>query len=341
MTAARSAARSESGSSGPILVTGGGGFLGRSIVQALRARGLAVRSFARGDYPELAALGVECVRGDIGDPEAVDAAVAGCSAVFHTAARVEMWGPYADFFRINTLGTRHVLAACQAHAVAKLIYTSTPSVVHGGDSVAGVDESAPYPDHFEAHYPATKAIAEREVLAANGPSLATVALRPHLVWGPGDTSMMPKVIAKARTGKVRLIGPSQPVDTLYIDNAVDAHLAAFDRLEPGAALAGRAYFVTQGEPVGNHQFLNDLLTANGLPPVTKTLPVAVAKAAAAVVEGLWTLLGRETEPPVTRFVVSQLSTAHWYDISAARRDLGYAPRVDYAEGMARLRASLA
>ncbi|HVI00917.1 MAG TPA: NAD-dependent epimerase/dehydratase family protein [Enhygromyxa sp.] len=321
-----------------ILVTGGGGFLGRSIIRALRDRGEQVRSFARGDYPQLREWGVEQVRGDITDAEAVSAAVAGCAAVFHTAARVEMWGPYEEFFRINTLGTRNVIAACLAHGVRKLIYTSTPSVVHGGDSVAGVDESAPYPAHFEAHYPATKALAEQEVLAANGEALATVAIRPHLVWGPGDTSMMPRVLAKARQGRVRLIGAPQPVDTLYIDNAVAAHLAAHDRLQFGAPPAGRAYFVTQGEPCSGHQFLNDLLTANGLAPVEKRVSVGVARTIAAIVEGLWKLLRLRSEPPLTRFVVSQLSTAHWYDIGAARRDLGYAPAVSYAEGMARLRA---
>ncbi|MFO7561765.1 MAG: NAD-dependent epimerase/dehydratase family protein [Enhygromyxa sp.] len=321
-----------------ILVTGGGGFLGRSIIRALRDRGEQVRSFARGDYPQLREWGVELIRGDIGDAEAVLTAAKGCDAVFHTAARVEMWGAYSEFFRVNTLGTRHVIAACRAQGVRKLIYTSTPSVVHGGDSISGVDESAPYPAHFEAHYPATKAIAEQDVLAANDETLATVAIRPHLVWGPGDTSMMPRVIAKARRGRVRLIGPPQPVDTLYIDNAVDAHLAAHDRLEPGAPPAGRAYFVTQGEPVSGHQFLNDLLTANGLPPVDKSVSVGVARTAAAIIEGIWTLLRIRSEPPLTRFVVSQLSTAHWYDISAARRDLGYAPRVSYAEGMERLRA---
>ncbi len=324
-----------------VLVTGGGGFLGRSIIQALRERGEAVRSFARGDYPQLRELGVEQVRGDIGDAEAVARAVDGCDAVFHTAARVEMWGPYEEFYRVNTVGTRNVIAACQQHGVSKLIYTSTPSVVHGGESVAGIDESAPYPAQFEAHYPATKAIAEREVLAANASSLATVAIRPHLVWGPGDTSMMPKVIAKARAGRVRLIGPPQPVDTLYIDNAVDAHLGAYDRLEFGAAPAGKAYFVTQGEPVSGHQFLNDLLTANGLSAVDKTVSIGVAKTGAAVVEGLWRLFGIRSEPPITRFVVSQLSTAHWYDISAARRELGYEPKLSYAEGMQRLRAWVA
>ena len=320
-----------------VLVTGGGGFLGRSILRALRDRGESVRSFARGDYPQLREWGVEAIRGDIGDADAVREAVAGCEAVFHTAAKVDIWGPYDEFFRINTLGTRNVIAACRAHGVRKLIYTSTPSVVHGGDSVAGVDESAPYPTHFEAHYPATKALAEQEVLAANGESLATVAIRPHLVWGPGDSSMMPRVVGKARQGKVRLIGPPQPVDTLYIDNAVDAHLAAYDRLELGAPPAGRAYFVTQGEPISGQQFLNDLLTANSLAPVDKTVSVGVARAAATVIEGLWTLLRIRAEPPITRFVVSQLSTAHWYDISAARRDLGYSPKISYAEGMQRLR----
>lgn len=321
-----------------ILVTGGGGFLGRSIVRALLDRGERVRSFARSEYPQLGEWGVEQLRGDIADPEALSAAVAGCKAVFHTAARVEMWGPYQQFFRVNTLGTRNVIAACLAHGVGKLIYTSTPSVVHGGDSVSGVDESAPYPSHFEAHYPATKALAEQEVLAANCEALATVAIRPHLVWGPGDTSMMPRVLAKARQGKVRLIGPPQPVDTLYIDNAVAAHLNAYDRLAYGAPPAGRAYFVTQGEPISGQQFLNDLLTANGLAPVDKRISVGVAKTVAAIVEATWKLLGLRSEPPLTRFVVSQLSTAHWYDISAARRDLGYQPSVSYAEGMARLRA---
>jgi nucleoside-diphosphate-sugar epimerase len=321
-----------------VLVTGGGGFLGRSIIRALLDRGERVRSFARGDYPQLREWGVEQVRGDIGEAAAVSEAVAGCEAVFHTAARVQMWGAYEQFFRVNTLGTRHVLAACRAHGVRKLIYTSTPSVVHGGDSVAGVDESAPYPAHFEAHYPATKALAEQELLASNCEALATVAIRPHLVWGPGDTSMMPRVLAKARAGKVRLIGPPQPVDTLYIDNAVDAHLAAYDRLSFGAPPAGRAYFITQGEPLSGHQFLNDLLTANGLPPVEKTVSVGAARTVAAIVEGIWKLLRIQSEPPITRFVVSQLSTAHWYDISAARRDLGYAPRVSYGEGMERLRA---
>jgi nucleoside-diphosphate-sugar epimerase len=326
-----------------ILVTGGGGFLGKSILRALVERGVTTRTLCRGDhadYPWLREWGVELVRGDVADRETVAAAVDGCEAVFHVAARIDIWGPYAEFHATNTLGTQNVIDACLAGGVSKLIYTSTPSVVHGGDAVDGVDESAPYPDHFEAHYPATKALAERAVLAANCPQLATVALRPHLVWGPGDTSMLPRVLAKARAGRVRMIGAPQKIDTLYIDNAVDAHLAALDRLAPGSALAGRAYFVTQGEPLDGPTFINDLLGAAGLPRVDKTVSIATARTIATIVEWIWTLLRIRSEPPLTRFVVSQLSTAHWYDISAAKRDLGYSPRVGYAEGMQRLRASL-
>jgi nucleoside-diphosphate-sugar epimerase len=324
-----------------ILITGGGGFLGRSIATALAGRGLAVRSLARNEYPQLAALGAEQMRGDIADAEAVMRAAAGCEAVFHVAALVEMWGPWERFFSTNVVGTRNVLAACVAQGVPKLIYTSTPSVVHGGDAVAGVDESAPYPDHYEAHYPATKAIAEREVLAANSPTLATCAIRPHLVWGPGDSSMLPRVLAKARSGRVRHIGAPQTIDACYIDNAVEAHLAALDRLAPGGGPpAGKAYFITQGEPLSGHEFLDQLLDAAGLPKITKTIGVGPAKLAAAIAEGLWRTLHLRGEPPITRFVVSQLSTAHWYDIAAAKRELGYVPRISHAEGMQRLRGWL-
>ncbi len=321
-----------------VLVTGAGGFLGGSIARALLDRGIATRSLCRGDYPWLQQAGVEVMRGDIGDAKVVSKAVQGCEAVFHVAALVDIWGAYEDFHRTNTQGTTHVIEACRDHGVHKLIYTSTPSVVHGGDSVSGVDESAPYPDHFEAHYPATKALAEQQVLAANSEQLATVAIRPHLMWGPGDSSMMPRVVAKARAGRLRMIGEPQKIDTIYIDNAVDAHLAAYDRLEPGAPPAGRAYFVTQDEPMPGPAFVNDLLGAAGLPPIDRRVSVSTARAAATAIEWVWKLFRLRSEPPLTRFVVSQFSTAHWYDISAARRDLGYTPKVSYAEGMERLRS---
>ena len=321
-----------------ILVTGGGGFIGRSIVRALLDRGEPVRVLCRGEYPLLREWGVDLWRGDIRDQEVVAAAVEGCDAVFHTAAHIDLWGPYETFFAVNTLGTRHVIDACHQHRVRRLVYTSTPSVVHSGDAVSGVDESAPYPSQFEAHYPATKALAEQEALAANGDALSTVAIRPHLVWGPGDSSALPRLVARAKAGRLRMVGRPQQIDTTYIDNAVDAHLLAYDRLEPGSPVAGKAYFITQGEPLEGPTFINDMLDAAGLPPVSRTIPAPLARSAAALAEAVWNTFKLQSEPPVTRFLVSQLSTAHWYDISAARRDLGYDPKVSYREGMVRLKA---
>jgi nucleoside-diphosphate-sugar epimerase len=322
-----------------VLVTGGGGFIGGAIARALQARGDQVRSFSRGDYPELRELGIETVRGDLGDLDAVSAAVEGVDAVLHVAARFDLWGKYEDFHRVNTLGTQNVIAACRTHGVRVLVFTSTPSVVHGGGHVTGADESEPYPDHFEAHYPATKALAEQAVLAANDEALSTVALRPHLVWGPGDNSALPRLIARANVGRVKQVGPPRKIDTCYIDNCVEVHLAALDRLfaeGPSAACAGKPYFVTQDEPVTGPHHMNSLLKAAGLPPVEARISAGVARVAARAVEGVWKLLGRQTEPPVTRYMVSQLSTDHYYDLTAVKRDLDYAPSVSYDEGMRRL-----
>jgi 2-alkyl-3-oxoalkanoate reductase len=326
------------------LVTGGGGFLGKAIVGLLLDRGDAVRILARGSYPGLAARGVETIRGDIADPAVVTRAVEGCDVVFHVAAKPGMWGPLEAYRLTNVVGTDNVIAACRHHGVPKLVYTSTPSVVHrggghesGGD-IEGADESLPYPDHFEGPYPETKAQAERHVLAANSPELATVALRPHLIWGPGDNHLLPRLLERARSGRMVYVGREDKlIDTIYIDNAAAAHLAAADRLAPGAACAGKAYFVSQGEPWPASRITNALLEAAGLPPVTRRIPVSVAYAIAASAEASWRLFGIGGEPPVTRFVVGQMSTAHWYDISAARRDLGYEVKVSIEEGLKRLK----
>ena len=321
------------------LVTGGGGFLGGAIVGRLLARGDTVVSFARGDYPTLAARGVRVMRGDLADPEAVSAAAAGCEVVFHVAALPGVWGPYEAFHRANVLGTLNVLAACRAHGVGRVVYTSTPSVVHAGGDLEDVDESAPYAERFAAHYPATKAEAERAVLAANGPDLATVALRPHLVWGPRDNHLFPRVVARARAGRLRLVGGGlKRIDTVYVDNSADAHLLAADHLKPGAACAGRTYFVTNDDARRQADIINGMLAAAGLPPCERSISPAVAYAAGAVLETVWRVLRRTDEPMMTRFVARQLSTAHHYDISAIKRDLGYAPTVSIDEGLARLKA---
>lgn len=320
------------------LVTGGGGFLGHAIVRGLLKRGDAVRSFSRHSYEYLKAAGVEQHNGDLADPSSVAAAVEGRDVVFHVAAKPGIWGDYAEYHRANVVGTQNVIAACRRHSVRRLVYTSSPSVVFDGRDMQGVDESVPYPASYEAHYPRTKAMAEQLVRAANDAQLATVSLRPHLIWGPGDNHLLPRLVARARAGQLARIG-SRPnlIDTVHVDNAADAHLLAAERLAPGSPVAGRVYFISQGEPVPMWEMVTRLLAAAGAPPVTRTVPVWLALALAAVFETTHRISGKAGEPRLTRFVVHEMSTAHWFDISAARRDLGYAPRISIAEGLELLR----
>ena len=325
------------------LVTGGGGFLGKAIATRLRSSGVDVRSLSRGDYPDLRAIGVECVRGDIADAAAVLSAAQECDVVFHVAAKAGVWGPYESYRLANVVGTENVLAACRTHQIPKLVYTSSPSVVFDGKDEAGINESAPYPQHYLTHYPQTKAIAERAVLAANGVRfangglLSTVALRPHLIWGPGDNHLVPRLIERARTGKLRRVGDGKNlVDTVYIDNAVEAHLLAAQRLEPGSSVAGKAYFITNGEPVRLWDLIDRMLACANLPPVKKSISAKAAYVAGTLLEAGYKFLGRQDEPVMTRFVARQLATAHWFDISAARNDFGYVPLVTIGEGLKRL-----
>lgn len=329
------------------LVTGGGGFLGLAIVKRLRARGDFVRSLSRGEYPELRALGVESVQGDIADAGVVSAAAAGCDVVFHVAAKAGVWGAYSDYHRANVVGTENVIAACLAQGVGKLVYTSSPSVVFDGRDEAGIDESAPYPARYLAHYPQTKAIAERAVLTANGAAMAnggtlsTVALRPHLIWGPGDNHLVPRLIERSRQGKLRRVGLGKNlVDTVYIDNAAEAHVQAADKLEPHSPVAGRAFFISNGEPLPLWDLIDRMLACAELPPVTRSVSATTAYCVGGLLELLYTLLGRTDEPPMTRFVARQLATAHWFRIEAAQRAFGYQPTVTVDEGLRRLKAWL-
>jgi nucleoside-diphosphate-sugar epimerase len=320
------------------LVTGGGGFLGGVIVRMLRERGDQVRSFSRAEYPELAKLGVKQVRGDLGDKVALIEAAKCCNIVFHVAAKAGIWGSYDDFYQANVTGTANVLAACRINKIGKLVYTSSPSVVFDGSDVEGGDESLPYPSRYEAHYPKTKALAEQMVLAANSAELATVALRPHLIWGPGDNHLMPRIVAKGLAGKLRRIGDRPNlVDTVYVDNAARAHLRAADRLAPGSPPAGRAYFISNGQPIPLWEMVNRILAANHIPPVTRNISPKLAYTIGCICEGLWGLLHLAGEPPMTRFVAHELASAHWFDISAAHRDFGYQPEVSIDEGLMRLR----
>jgi nucleoside-diphosphate-sugar epimerase len=321
-----------------VLVTGGGGFLGGAIVRMLRERGDEVCSFSRGEHPALAALGVKLIRGRLDDREAVVRAAAGCDLVFHVAAKAGIWGSYRDFHQANVVGTENVLAACRINGINRLVHTSSPSVVFDGSDVEGADESLPYPARYEAHYPRTKALAERLVLEANSPELAVTALRPHLIWGPGDNHLVPRIVARGRAGKLRRIG-TRPnlVDTVYVDNAARAHLQSADKLFPGSAVAGKSYFISNDEPLPLWEMINRILAAADIPPVTRSIPPKLAYAVGCICEGIWGGFRLKGEPPMTRFVAHELATAHWFDIGAAQRDFGYHPEISIDEGLIRLR----
>jgi len=322
------------------LVTGAGGFLGGEIVRQLLARGDRVRALSRGDYPELAARGVECLRGDIQDAALVERACRDVDVVFHVAAVAGLWGSWQHYFGINTLGTQNVIDGCLKAGALRLVFTSSPSVTFAGRDQCGVDESAPYPTKWLCHYAHTKALAEQRVLAASGQNLLTCSLRPHLIWGPGDQHLIPRLLDRARKGQLRQVGDGENrIDAVFIENAAAAHLLAADRLAPGAAPCGRAYFISNGEPVNCWRWINEILELYGVPPIKRRISYRSAYAAGAALESVWTLLRRTDEPRMTRFLAAQLATSHYFDISAARRDLGYEPRVSMAEGLRRLAAS--
>jgi len=308
------------------------------LVEQLLARGDRVRGFCRGSYPELDRLAVETVRGDVQCAEAVAAACRGVDVVFHAAAVSGISIDWKRYYGVNTLGTRNVVAACRRHGVRRLIYTSSPSVTFDGTDQCGVDESAPYPKRWLCHYPHTKALAEKHVLESNGgDGLLTCALRPHLIWGPRDRHLVPRLIQRAGRGRLRRVGDGRNlIDTVYVENAAAAHLLAADALEPGSPVAGRAYFISQGEPVRCWEWIDEILALAGLPPVKKSISMGAAWRAGSVCEAIYRLLHLKGEPPMTRFLAAQLATSHYFDITRARQDFGYEPRVSKNEGMRRL-----
>ncbi|MBC8354306.1 MAG: NAD-dependent epimerase/dehydratase family protein [Planctomycetes bacterium] len=324
------------------LVTGAGGFLGQYIAEQLVARGDRVRAFSRGSYPRLDELGIESVVGDVRDSEAVADACEGIDAVFHSAGVAGIWGPWEYFHGINTLGTHNVVAGCLKHSVPRLVYTSSPSVTFDGSDQNGIDESAPYPTTWLCHYPHTKALGEQHVLEANGrDGLLTCSLRPHLIWGPRDQHLIPRLLNRARSGKLRRIGDgTNLVDMVYVENAAVAHLQAADALEPGAPVCGRAYFISQGEAVNCWDWINEILCLAGIEPIDKSISLNSAWRIGAVMEAVHRLFGKQSEPRMTRFLAAQLATSHYFDITRAREDFGYSPAISTAEGMRRLAASL-
>lgn len=332
-----------------VLVTGASGFVGLAATQALVARGEHVRTLSRTTNAALDALArdgkITITLGDLVDRDAVTRAARGARAILHIGAKAGVWGPRAEYLATNVGGTSNVLAVAHALGIARLVYTSTPSVVHAGSDVAGLDESAPYATHFSTAYPESKAIAERAVLGANGTKLhggevlATCALRPHLVWGPGDTNLVPRIVERARAGRLALVnGGRSTIDATYIDSCVHAHLCALDRLAPDAACAGKAYFIAQGEPTTMRALVLGIVEAYGIAARARSIPLSVAKLAGTLIETGYRLARTDREPPLTRFVAEQLGTSHWFDLTAAKRDLGYAAPVTTAEGLRRLAA---
>lgn len=325
-----------------VFVTGAGGFLGKAICRFLRAENIAVVGFARGSYPDLTALGVEMKQGDIADSQALTKAMHGCDLVFHVASKAGVWGSKQDYFLPNVTGVENLIAACEQLGIDKLVYTSTPSVTFDGVDENGVDESYPYASNFLNYYGESKAIAEQKVLDANSPILKTVAIRPHLIWGPGDPHLVPRVIERAKAGRLKLVGKQDKlVDTIYVDNAAYAHLlAALQLCQEQPKCAGKCYFVSNDEPIAMAKMLNLILSAAHLPPVNKRVPAGVAYCVGAVLETVYRLLDKQQEPIMTKFVAKQLSTSHYFDISAIKRDLAYQPLVSIEQGMALLAQSL-
>ncbi len=269
------------------------------------------------------------------------AACQGIDAVFHVGGMAGMSDPWKRFYEVNALGTRHIVEGCLAHGVGRLVYTSSPSVIFDGRSQEGIDESAPYPRRWLCHYAHSKALAEQHVLAANGKNgLLTCALRPHLIWGPRDRHLIPGLLERARNGRLWRIGDGRNlIDTVYVENAAAAHWLAADALRPGSAVAGRAYFISQGEPVNCWAWIDAILALAGLPPVDKSLSRRGAWTIGVAYEAAYWLLQCRGEPPISRFLAAELATSHYFDISRARRDFGYEPKISIAEGMRRLAAA--
>jgi len=319
-----------------ILVTGGGGFLGKAIVKRLIKKGCRVSSFSRKSYPELDRLQVNQIKGDLCNSKAVEEACRGMDLVFHVAALPGVWGKYSDYYDTNVIGTENIITACRKHKVSRLIHTSSPSVVFNGKDMEGVHESVPHAARHTTHYPKTKALAEKAVLAASSGDLKVIILRPHLIWGPGDNHLVPRILDRA--GRLRIVGNGKNiVDTIYIDNAALAHILAAEKLACNPDLSGRVYFISQDEPIFLWEMVNSILAAGGKKPITRKVPFRIAWIAGALLEFFYKTFRIDGEPMMTRFVANELSTSHWFDISAAKQDLDYVPEISTAQGLERLK----
>ncbi len=319
------------------IVTGGGGFVGLAIVKALRGMNIQVSVVGRHRYPQAEEVGAVCLQGDIRDVDFLKSAFVGADTVFHVAAKAGIWGDWQDYFGINVTGTENVIAACRHNKIPRLVYTSTPSVVFNQGHLCGVDESAPYATEVLCHYARSKIMAEILVLDTNDHLLNTVALRPHLIWGPGDTNLIPRLLERGRKNQLKIVGDgTNMVDISYIDNVVDAHVKAAINLELYGTAAGEVFFISQGEPVNLWDWINELFIALNRPLVVRRVSFKTAFRLGNILEHLYTLLRIKSEPKMTRFVAEQMAKSHWFSVEKAKTVLKWQPQVATAEGMERM-----
>lgn len=324
-----------------VLVTGGGGFVGMALIRRLVKLEYSIVSFSRSIYEEHKVLGISIIQGDILNQSEIEKACVGIDVVFHIAAKVGIWGPYNDFYAVNVIGTENVIKACNKNEVKKLIFTSSASVVFDGSSLEGADETIGYSSKPVSNYASTKAKAEQLVLVANSESLKTIALRPHLVWGPGDTQLIPKILRRAKSGRLQKIGKKDfLIDTTYIDNLVDAQLLALNEMDEHSDVNGRAFFITNGEPVPVWTFMNAIIKTFDFPEVNKIVPKNLALIVAWILKKVHLAFRLEKEPFFTRFIILEVCTHHWFDTSKAKELLGYSPRVSFEDGINKLKQSL-
>jgi nucleoside-diphosphate-sugar epimerase len=291
----------------------------------------------RHHYPEVKKLGGHCLVGDIRNREFMIRSVAGHDTVFHVAAKAGVWGDRKSYYSINVTGTENVLDACLENGVRSLVQTSTPSVVFDGRDIQGGDETLPYSENPLCHYAASKIVAEKKVLAANSQELKTTSLRPHLVWGPGDTQIIPRLLERGRQGDLKIVGKGENlVDISYVDNVAQAHIQAAENLSVSGEAAGESFFISQGEPVVLWEWINELFDTMGIPPVERRVSFSAAYRVGWILEKLFTLLGLRREPKMTRFLAEQLAMSHWFSIAKAQTILSYTPHVTTRAGMENL-----
>ena len=323
-----------------VLITGGGGFVGSHIVKQLRKKDIDCVVFGRNSYPKLTAMGAECIQGDISELSSLLQAMKQVDTVFHVAALAGIWGKWDDYYRINVTGTRNVLTACKEKGVRNCVYTSTPSVVFNGEDIINGDETLPYGEKVLCNYAKSKIMAEKLVLESNSLELRTCAIRPHLVWGPGDPHLIPRLLARGRKKELKKVGNCENlVDISYVENVAMAHVLAAENLEATGTAAGQAYFISQDEPVNLWDWVDELFVTFDVAPIEKRVPFPIAYFAGAVLEGVHTIFFPGKEPKMTRFLAEQLAKSHCFSMDKAKKDLGYIPKINTEEGMKRMRES--